>query len=230
MVTVMSLGGSIVAPASGIDAGFLGGLRSAFERYLEEDESRRLILVVGGGALARAYQGAAKTVAPDVDDSALDWVGIWATRVNAQLVRAIFHRLCGDDLVMDPTAPGAFTGRVLVAGGWKPGFSTDNVAVHLAKAYGATRVVNLSNIEKVYTADPKVDSTATPIDRISWADYRRLIGSRWEPGKNSPFDPVASETAERLGLTVTNASGTDIPNLESLLRGENFVGTTIGPD
>jgi uridylate kinase len=229
MVTVISLGGSIVAPATGIDPEFLRTLRSAFLRYLEEDDERKLILVVGGGALARSYQKAVRGVLEHVPDAPLDWLGIWATRVNAQLVRAILNDLCPDDIATDPTVKAELTGRVLVSGGWKPGFSTDNVAVHFAKTYGATRVVNLSNIEKVYTADPKTDPEAKPIDTISWKEYRRLIGTTWEPGKNSPFDPVASETAERLGLVVINASGTNIPNLEAILRGSPFIGTTIRP-
>lgn len=229
MITVASLGGSIVAPATGIDPEFLRALRGALIRYLEEDPQRKIILVVGGGHLARSYQQAARSVAEDVDDARLDWVGIWATRVNAQLVRAILEDLCADDLVMDPTVHAPFNGRVLIGGGWKPGFSTDNVAVHLARTYGASRVINLSNIEKVYTADPKVDPEAEPIDRMSWAEYQALVGGTWEPGKNSPFDPVASKTAARLSLEVINASGTNIPNLEALLRGESFIGTTIGP-
>lgn len=229
MITVISLGGSIVAPATGIEPEFLRALRRTFIHYLEEDSRRKIILVVGGGTLARAYQKAARSVVEDVDDARLDWVGIWATRVNAQLVRAILHDLCADDLIMNPTVKAPFTGRVLVGGGWKPGFSTDNVAVHLARTYGASRVLNLSNIEKVYTADPKLDPDAKPIDHMSWAEYRALVGGGWEPGKNSPFDPVASKTAADLGLEVVNASGTNMENLDALLRGRSFIGTTIGP-
>jgi uridylate kinase len=120
------------------------------------------------------------------------------------------------------------TGRVLVAAGWKPGFSSDNDAVLLAERFGAGSVINLSNIEQVYTDDPKKNPDARPIDAISWPDFRALVGDEWKPGKNVPFDPVASRRAAELGLKVICAAGRDLENLGKILRGEAFLGTTIG--
>ena len=132
------------------------------------------------------------------------------------------------DVVTDPTSVTVFGGTVLVAAGWKPGFSTDFDAVVLAERFQADVVVNLSNIAKVYTADPKADPSATPIDTISWADFRAMVGDEWSPGKNVPFDPIASKRAEAIGLRVICAAGRDIPNIEAILDGKPFVGTTIG--
>jgi uridylate kinase len=88
-------------------------------------------------------------------------------------------------------------------------------------------VINLSNIEKVYTADPKQDPNARPIDRISWADFRTITGDDWVPGKNVPFDPVASRHAAKIGLKVVCAAGKNLENLRKILSGEDFIGTTI---
>jgi len=121
-------------------------------------------------------------------------------------------------------------GRILVASGWKPGWSTDYDAVLLAERFGADEVLNLSNIAKVYTADPRLDPEAKPIDRIDWADFRRIVGDEWVPGKNLPFDPIATKKAAGLGLKVVCASGRDLDNLKRILAGEAFTGTTIGPD
>jgi uridylate kinase len=120
------------------------------------------------------------------------------------------------------------TGRVLVAAGWKPGFSSDNDAVLLAERFGAGLVINLSNIKQVYTDDPQKNPEAKPIDSISWPDFRVLVGDEWKPGKNVPFDPVASRHAAELGLKVICAAGRDLENLGKILRGESFLGTTIG--
>jgi uridylate kinase len=117
---------------------------------------------------------------------------------------------------------------VLVAAGWKPGFSTDFDAVLLAERFQADAVINVSNIEKVYTADPKTDSNAKPIDSISWADFRALVGDDWIPGKNVPFDPVASRHAAKIGLKVICAAGKNLENLKKILLGEDFIGTIIG--
>jgi uridylate kinase len=54
-----------------------------------------------------------------------------------------------------------------------------------------------------------------------------MVGEEWAPGKNVPFDPVASRHAARLGLKVICAAGKNLPNLKSILLDEAFTGTTI---
>jgi len=227
MVTVVSLGGSIVAPDS-VDTEFLKSFVSVVESFLAADEKRRFIFVVGGGGPARTWQRAYREVAGGGKDDQADWIGIMATRLNAQLLKAVLGDWCTQDVVVDPTQVGPFVGRVLVAAGWKPGFSTDYDAVLLAERFQADKVVNLSNIAKVYTDDPRTNPAATPIDVISWAEFRKIVGDEWTPGKNVPFDPVASRHAAKIGLKVVCAAGKDLPNLRNILSGKPFVGTSIG--
>lgn len=227
MVTVVSLGGSIVAPET-VDAAFLSDFVALVRDLLKENDKRRFIFVVGGGGPARAWQKAYREVTAGGSDDQADWIGIMATRLNAQLLKAVMAEWCPQDVVIDPTQVGPLVGRVLVAAGWKPGFSSDYDAVLLAERFQADKVVNLSNIEKVYTDDPRKNPAAVPIDSISWADFRALVGDEWTPGKNVPFDPVASRHASKIGLKVVCAAGRDLDNLRALLRGESFVGTEIG--
>jgi uridylate kinase len=194
------------------------------------EEGRRFILVTGGGAPARRYQRAYRDISGETDSEAQDWIGVAATRLNAQLLRGVFAAVCPDPIVTDPTAEIPFEGRVLVGAGWKPGFSTDYDAVLLAERFGADTVINLSNIEKVYTADPRIDADAIPLDRVSWGEFRRLVGEDWVPGSNLPFDPIATRHAAKIGLRVIAAGGKNMENLSRILAGEDFVGTTIGPD
>jgi uridylate kinase len=230
MTTVLSLGGSIVAP-EGPDSAFLSSFIALVREHLAASPERRLILVVGGGGPARAWQRAYRESGGTAEDhDAQDWIGVMATRLNAQLVKALLGPLCPQDVTTDPTSLTIFMGRVLVAAGWKPGFSTDYDAVLLAERFGAKRVLNLSNIPKVYSADPRTDPSAKPIDAISWADFRAFVGEEWSPGKNVPFDPVATRKAAELGLSVICAAGRDLDNLRRILEGGSFVGTVIGPD
>lgn len=226
-LVVISLGGSIIAPDSP-DTDFLGRFRQAVGSWLEEDSRRRLILVCGGGAPARVYQNAYRHVSPDFSDNLADWIGIKATHLNATLVRAVFSGYCADPLVTDPTAPFDFTGRVLVAGGWKPGFSTDTDAVYLARRFGGKLIINLSNIKKVYTDDPRKNPDARPLDYINWEDFCAMVGSEWIPGKSTPFDPVASPLARESGINVICADGRNIANTIDILCGRPFEGTLIG--
>lgn len=232
MVKVLSVGGSIIVP-NNPDVDFLSNFVLMVTEWLEEDKNRRLILVAGGGAPARVYQNAYNEVASKIgakaDANAADWIGIMATRINAQLLKASFGSYCKDDVVYNPTEENLqFTGQVLVASGWKPGFSTDTDAVYLGEKFGAKTIVNLSNIEKVYTDDPRKNPNAKPLDSISWADFRKMAGDEWTPGKNCPFDPIASKKASQLGMKVICAGGKNIPNIKAILNDRKYVGTTIG--
>jgi len=226
MITVLSLGGSIVAPDR-VDEAFLKDFTGLIGELLARDDKRRFIIVVGGGGPARAWQRAYRAVCQTPLDEQADWIGIMATRLNAELVKAVMGDWCTQDVVNDPTQVEPLMGRVLVASGWKPGFSTDYDAVLLAERFQANAVINLSNIEKVYSDDPGKNPDAKPIDRISWADFCALVGDEWVPGKNVPFDPIASKHAAKIGLKVICAAGKNLANLKSILMGEPFTGTII---
>jgi uridylate kinase len=228
-VAVISLGGSIIAP-KGVDTAFLKGFCGVIEGRLSADPHLKLIIVCGGGSLARDYQGALREVRPDAPLDDLDWVGVAATRVNGELLRRLFPSSCVEDLVTDPTAVSVFAGRVLVAAGWKPGFSTDNDAVVLAQRFSARTLVNLSNVAKVYTDDPRKNPGARPVDALSWREMLAIVGGEWTPGKNTPFDPTAARAAAASRLRVIFADGKNLENLSRILAGQTFVGTVIGPD
>ena len=226
MVTVISLGGSIVAP-DGVDEDFLKDFTALMGDILSRDDKRRFILIVGGGGPARAWQKAYRALCPSSEDEQADWIGIMATRLNAQLVRAIMREWSTQEVVTDPTQVEPLMGRILVASGWKPGFSTDYVSVLLAERFQADAVINLSNIEKVYTDDPKKNPDAKPIDSISWADFCAMVGDEWVPGKNLPFDPIASRHASKIGIKVICAAGKNLQNLRNILTDKEFIGTVI---
>ena len=225
-----------------MDTGFLVEFTRIAVAWLNVSENRRLVLVAGGGAPARVYQSAFRevtsrrgifvdtlaNVSKEVQDASADWIGVMATRLNAELLRACFGTIAADPVVTNPMeAPEVWKGDVLVAAGWKPGFSSDNDAVLLAEKYGAKEVINLSNIDYVYDKDPKKNPDAKPLDRISWADFCAMVGDKWVPGMNAPFDPIASKRAAKLGLTVICASGHDIDNLRLILDNGDYRGTTI---
>lgn len=228
-IKVLSVGGSIVAPKE-VDIDFIKKFRQAVLNYLNEDLDRKLVFVVGGGGPARSYQKAYREIVEKPDTDSQDWIGIMATRLNGELLRGVFADECPDPVVTNPTLVKSFNGRILVAAGWKPGFSTDNDSVLLAENIGADTVINLSNIKKVYSADPKLDPNAVPLDHLSWAEMRKLVGDKWVPGVNVPFDPIATKRASELKLKVITAAGNDIENMNKILVESDFEGTTIGPD
>lgn len=221
---VLSLGGSLIVPNE-IDIVYLKKFKVLIEEYVEQDY--RFIIVTGGGSVCRTYQKAAKEITEISNDDA-DWIGVNATRINAELVRSIFGKKAYKFIVKDPTKRiEDFNEQILIAGGWKPGFSSDMDAVLLAKKFDAKKVINLTNIDHVYDSDPKTNPDAKKLENISWSRFRDLVGDSWDPGLNKPFDPIASKEAEFLGLTVIIAKGNNIENLKNILSGEEFIGTII---
>jgi len=222
---VISLGGSLIVPGE-IDTHFLSSLKDLVET--ETANGRRFILIAGGGKTARKYADAAKEVAP-LENEDLDWLGIHATRLNAHLVRTIFRQLAHPVLVTNPddVLDVPDSAKLVIASGYRPGSSTDLRAIQIAERVGSKKVINLSNIEYVYTADPKTHPEAEKIEDITWEDFRKLIPDEWDPGLNSPFDPVAAKEAEAKDIEVACIDGTKLLSLKNYLDGKPFTGTRI---
>lgn len=222
---VMSVGGSLIVPDQ-IDTGFLKILKAFVDD--ETTLGRRFIIIAGGGKTARRYQEAASEVA-ELNSEDLDWMGIHATRLNGHLLRTIFrdsaHRVMvtNPDEVLDIPK----NEKVIIASGYRPGCSTDLRAIQIAERVGAKKVINLSNIDYVYTADPKTDPEAKIIKTISWSDFRALIPTEWDPGLSSPFDPIAAKEAQEKNIEVAIINGSRPADLKKYLEGEEFVGTKI---
>lgn len=226
---VISLGGSLIVPPNGIDIRFLKEFNSFIRKEIAKG-GMRFFVVVGGGQTARDYRDAGREVVQkELTSEDLDWLGIHATRLNAHLMRTIFRDIAHPvilerfDIIRKVSEP------LVVAAGWKPGWSTDFCAAMVCDDYNVKTIINLSNIEKVFTKDPKKYSDARPIDKITWSEFRKIVGDRWDPGMNVPFDPIAAKKAEALGLTAVIMKG-DMKNLKNYMEKKEFTGTVIYPD
>lgn len=221
---VVSVGGSLIVPDS-IDASFLTTFRETVLRHLKGGLS--FYIITGGGKTARRYQDAVREARGNLSREDVDWLGIHSTRLNGHLLRTLFREEAYRKVIKNPNR--AYRGRqsIVIGAGWEPGYSSDYCAVLAAKKLGAKKLVNLSNIDYVYTADPKKDPTAQKIERISWHDFRKLIPSEWDPGLSTPFDPVAAREAEALGIEVVVINGARLEELDNYLAGRPFIGTTI---
>lgn len=225
---VISVGGSLLVPDGGVSVTFLSKLNTFIREELKADPKRQFFLVVGGGTVARNYRDAGRNVVGhELTPDDLDWLGIHATKLNAHLVRTVFRDIAHPYVIKHYEIIRRVPESVVVAAGWKPGWSTDFCATMICEDYGVKMVLNLTNISQVHTADPKKDKHAKPIDKITWTEFRKLVGDKWDPGMNMPFDPIASKRAQELGLKVLIVKGDDFKNIKKALEGEPFFGTVI---
>lgn len=221
---ILSLGGSLIVPDE-IDVEYLKSFRKLILKYTKL--GYKFIICCGGGKTARKYMNASKEIFPNAKDVDMDWVGISATRLNGELLRTLFSDIAKSEVLYFPNIHINQDKSVMIAAGWYPGRSTDFDAVILAETFESERIINLSNIDVVYDKDPRKYKNAKPIKKMSWNAYRKISGSKWSPGLNLPFDPIAAKEAQKHGLEVVVLNGKNLKNFEDCLTGKEFKGTTI---
>jgi len=225
---VLSLGGSLIIPNGGIDVKFL----KEFEQFIRKKVAQgcRFFIVTGGGALARQYiQGATNICDSSLTDHDRDWLGIHSTRLNAHLMRTVFRDISYEIVIKDYDIVDkkAVNFPIVIGAGWKPGWSTDYDGVILAQDYNIDTLINLTTVKMVYSKDPEKYNDAKAIKKMSWDKIINIVGKKWKPGLNVPFDPIASQLAKKIGLKAVICNGKDLENLNNIIEGKKFIGTTI---
>ncbi len=225
---IISVGGSIMIPKQGIAIKFLNQLNDFIRKQLTKHPNRQFFLVIGGGTTSRYYRDAGRDiVGHELTNHDLDWLGIHATRLNAHLVRTIFQDIAHPYIIENYEIIRKVKEPVVIAAGWKPGWSTDYCATLLCEDYNIKTILNLSNIPQVYDKDPNKFQDAKPKQKMHWKDFRSLVGDEWKPGMHAPFDPVAAQKAESYGIKTVVMSGSDFNNIEKYMEGKPFLGTVI---
>ena len=141
-----------------------------------------LALVVGGGNI---FRGAA-LAAQGLDRVTGDHMGMLAIVMNALVLRMAFEAKGHDAVILSglavPQAVETFTqrgmlehreaGRIIIfAGGTgSPYFTSDTGAALRAAEFGADVIVKGTQVDGIYTADPKLDPHATRYDTLSHTD------------------------------------------------------------
>src|SRR5216683_7954117 len=188
MRAVVKLGGALFRREPNVAAlKDMGKVLSGFVR-----EGNQLVAVAGGGENARTYIGAARKLG--AEESTCDLIGIQLTRANAELLRIA---LGSTAISKVPNNIGevphlAGEGRVLVMGGLQPGQSTNAVAALAAEITRAEFLVNATDVDGVYTKDPKKFPKArllrtVQMDKLlDWAMSGEVFAGRYEL-----LDPMA---------------------------------------
>jgi uridylate kinase len=232
---IISLGGSLVVPDN-IDIEFLKNFKKVLQKYFKKFN---FVILVGGGKVCRNYQKALSEFKVEYEQK--DWIGIYVSRLNAELVKNIFGKDADKKIITNPTKKIKTNKKVIVGAGWKPGWSTDYVSVLVSKTYGVKTIINLTNIDYVYDLPalptgqaggrqakiPADFENAKPFKNINWKDFQKIVGTKWTPGLSAPFDPRASLLAGKNKMKVVIINGKNLERLESFLNSKPFIGTII---
>lgn len=215
---ILKLGGSIFMPEH-IDTSYIKNLKFLIENY---SKTNRFVIIVGGGVTARKYQNALKEIGVD-DNLTGDLMGIDATKINAKMFSYIFNNA----KILESLDSDIPNTNIVIAHGYEPGHSTDFDTMYLASRFEDKIIIVLSNIEQIYTGDPRKDPSAKPINNMTWEELNNIVGDEWKPGLNVPMDPKSVKEGMKQKVKVVFADGKNLENLENILNNKEYIGTTI---
>jgi len=223
MKIVVRVGGSVVAsPPNSVLIGRYADLLKDLKNHGHE-----VVAVVGGGALARDFIKVAGELG--LDEAERDWAAIHVSRLFAQLfVMRLGEAGCGTVPVSLDEAVGCLKrGKVVVMGGLKPGMTTDAVAAMLGEKINANLLVKASDVEGIFTKDPKKYPDAKKIDELEFKDLTRLFEeNRHKAGIHQILDPEAVKILRKGGMKMVVVNGFKPENVLLAVKGER-VGTVI---
>ncbi|MGY3452268.1 UMP kinase [Bradyrhizobium sp. USDA 4353] len=181
-------------------------------------------VVVGGGNMVRGVEVSSQGVSRSTGDT----MGMLATVMNSLALEAALQRKGAPAVALSafvmPQVCELFTraaahkalaeGRIVVLGGGtgNPYFTTDTTAVLRAAEIGAQAVLKATNVDGVYSADPKKDPAAKRFDR--------LTHSQAIEGGYKVMDATAFALARETSLPIIVFSIAEPGAIGAMLRGE----------
>jgi uridylate kinase len=217
MKLVLRIGGSVLIPAE-IDEDVLRALVREISKVRKDHE---VFVVVGGGRTARRYIEAAR--GHEVSEDFLDELGILSSRLNALLLVTCLR----DAELVENFHEVLHAKGLPILGGTTPGQTTDTVAALLAELVRADLLIKVTNVDGVYTADPKKDVTAEKISKMKFKELEEFSRREFKAGLSSVIDPVAAEVISRNRLKVFVIGKRDMEDLANAMKGRHS-GTVIG--
>ncbi|TAE81818.1 MAG: UMP kinase [Alphaproteobacteria bacterium] len=146
------------------------------------DMGVQICMVVGGGNIYRGMSAAAR----GMERSSADYMGMLATVLNALAMQNALEKIGIDTRVlsaihmMEVCEPYVRRrairhmerGRVVIcaAGTGNPFFTTDTAAALRASELGCDGLFKGTQVDGIYTSDPKLDATATRFDSLDYQD------------------------------------------------------------
>ena len=155
--------------------------RTAADLIAAQKLGAEIAVVVGGGNIVRGVQVSSRGVSRPTGDT----MGMLATVMNCLALEAalermgarvctlsafVMHEIC--ELFTRAAAHNHLAqGRIVLLGGGtgNPFFTTDTTAVLRAAEIGAEAVLKATNVDGVYSADPKKNPSAKRFDRLTHA-------------------------------------------------------------
>jgi len=223
MRLVVRVGGSVVASP------FNPLLMNTYVELLFDLKRQRHVVaaVVGGGSLSRELIQTARAMG--LNATAQDEVAISVSRLMAQLfvLRLGSYGTLTVPVTINDAADKLEKGKIVVMGGLKPGMTTDTVAAMLAERINADLLVKATDVDGIFTRDPKRYKDAERLERLSFDDlFGFFEKEKHEAGIHQVLDPEAVRILQKKRIKTVVVNGFKPENVLLAVKGEK-VGTVI---
>jgi len=192
------------------------------------NQGHQIMVVCGGGNHARYFIDAAKKL--DATRDLQDTLGIKSTHINALLFMASLGDTADQSRIYQRSSDlnHAPKDKILVGGGYKPKSSTDYRAVIFAGKMNADLIINATDIDGVYTKNPKIHEDAEKLPELTCLRLETIIkqNTRQAPGEYGLFDLKGVRLAKRLKTPLIIIDGTDPEEIIRAVKGTHS-GSTI---
>jgi len=109
---------------------------------------------------------------------------------------------------------------------YAPNQTSDSTSARLAN-YLNCKFINLTNVQGLYTSNPKENKNAKFIQYISWQDFDKMSSKiAFKPGQHFVLDQTAAKIIKK-NKVPTYILGSDLRQLDNLLNKKSFIGTSI---
>lgn len=204
---------------------------SLLKEVTKRQRKLRLVIVAGGGSIARQYIEIARKAG--ADQASLDELGIEASRLNALILIKALGRSAASSV---PTSLSSLVEKfeiahrdksIVVVGGLQPGQSTNGVGALIAEKLRAKTFVNATDVDGVYTKDPRKYKRARLLTRVTPQDLERILSNESVvAGGYDLMDPIALKLIKRSKINV-RITKCDSATLRRLFEENENVGTQV---
>lgn len=225
-IEVMSLGGSVIIPSATdqIDFSYL----KAFKKLIASIKHKKFVIATGGGSTARKYMKVLEQEGFDKKIQCL--MGISVTRLHAKFMADFFDGMASQSI---PRSVQEVKGllkknKVVFVGGlrYEEDNTSDGTAARIAQ-HLKTDFINITDVEGLYTKDPRKHKDAKLINHISFDDFDQMVKKvAYHPGQHFVLDQHASTIIKRHKIRTT-ILGKDVENIRRCLNDKDFKGTVI---
>lgn len=221
MKIVISIGGSLLTKQL---------TAKNFKKYIDvvlklKKKGHKIIVVCGGGKVCREYQKIAKDLGANRD--LLDFVGIMATHINASTFSAGLGKT-GYLIKWKPLNAAIedvkknFGNKILVCGGYNTRTSSDYDAAVFADVVDADLLINATNVDGVYSDDPKKNPNAKKLPKLTFEQFEKIILKNLQiPGEYRLFDLQATKLIKEKKIKTIFIDGTDPEEILRAVEGKH---------